>query len=97
MMDGLPNPTTHATLTGRCLKSADTWPSPGGGRARSACINPVCLRLGIFRLTLGQKSEADKPSFKMGSLTWSRCERPVHQNKRHTSISLSSSAPVART
>jgi hypothetical protein len=51
----LPNPTTHATLTGRCLKSADTWPSPSGGWARSAYINPVCLRLGIFLLTLGQK------------------------------------------
>jgi hypothetical protein len=51
----LPNPTTHATLTGRCLKSEDTWPSPSGGRARSAYIDPVCLRLGIFLLTLGQK------------------------------------------
>jgi hypothetical protein len=52
----LPNPTTHATLTGRCLKSADTWPSPtGGGRARSAYIIPVCHRLGIFLLTLGRK------------------------------------------
>jgi hypothetical protein len=51
----LPNPTTHATLTGRCLKSADTWPSPSGGWARSAYINPLCLRLGIFLLTLGQK------------------------------------------